>query len=79
MSSEAVRRFMPFVLVLLVFSLGVAGDEFFTRVWPSKLLLFADDLVTAILVGWIVLVYERHRNRYTEIATLRRAFESSVT
>jgi len=66
MSSEAVRRFMPFVLVLLVFSLGVAGDEFFTRVWPSKLLLFADDLVTAILVGWIVLVYERHRNRYVE-------------
>ena len=66
MSSEAVRRFMPFALVLLVFGLGVAGDEFFTRIWPSKLLLFADDLVTAIFVGWIVLVYQRHKNSYVE-------------
>ena len=66
MSSEGLRRFMPFALVLLVFGLGVAGDEFFTRVWPSKLLLFADDLVTAILVGWVVLLYEKRRNRHLE-------------
>jgi hypothetical protein len=66
-SRAAIRRLMPFVLAFVVFWLGVASDRLLTRLSPSKLLLFADDFIIGIFLGCVVLLYEKHRQRYLEV------------
>ncbi len=60
------RRFMPFVLAFLVFWLGVVSDRLLTRLSPNELFQFADHFIIAVVIGSVVLLYERRRRRYLE-------------
>jgi hypothetical protein len=57
---------MPFVLAFLVFWLGVASDRLLTRLSPNELFQFADHFIIAVVIGCVVLLYERRRRRFLE-------------
>ncbi len=61
-----VRRFVPFAFGFVVFWLGVVSNHLLTRLSSNQLFLLMDDLTIAIILGWVVLLYERHRQRYLE-------------
>jgi hypothetical protein len=57
---------MPFALAFAVFWLGVASDRLLTRLSPNALFQFADHFVIAIVLGCVVLLYEKRRRRSLE-------------
>ena len=57
---------MPFVLAFLVFWLGVASDRLLTKLSPNELFQFADHFIIAVLLGCVVLLYERRRRHYLQ-------------
>ena len=66
LSRAAIRRFMPFVFAFLVFWLGVGSDRLLTKLSPNELFQFADHFIIAVVLGCVVLLYERRRRRYLE-------------
>jgi hypothetical protein len=62
----AVSRWTPFVLAFVVFWLGVASDRLLTKLSPNRFFLFADHFIIALVVGFVVLLYEKRRRRYLE-------------
>ncbi len=66
LSRTAIRQRIPFVLAFAVFWLGVASDHFLTKLSPSRIFVAADDLIISVVLGCVVLFYERRRRRYLE-------------
>jgi hypothetical protein len=66
LSRAAVSRWTPFVLAFAVFWLGVGSDHFLTKLWPNRIFVAADDLIISVVLGCVVLFYEKRRRRYLE-------------
>jgi 1,2-phenylacetyl-CoA epoxidase catalytic subunit len=66
LSRAMIRRLMPFVVAFGVFWLGVASDRLLKSWSSNSIFLFADDFIIAAVLGLIVMLYERRRERYLE-------------
>ena len=66
LSRAVISRWTPFVLAFVVFWLGATSDHFLTKLSSNKIFLAADDFVIAVVVGCVVLLYEKRRRRYLE-------------
>ena len=66
LSRATVSRWTPFVLAFAVFWLGVASDHFLAKLSPNGIFSFADDFIIAVILGLVVLFYEKRRRRYLE-------------
>src|ERR1700739_392727 len=63
----AIAKLCPLLLAIAVFFLGVASDYFFGALAPNTLFRLADDFALAIVLGCVVLFYERRRRQHLNV------------